>query len=1050
MAQPAPWQWVLQYSYRNALTGIEHQYYQACHQQVAIDGVVAQQQAGAGSDTWRSQSVQPLYRTFSGAFTLSVSQALAIASAWTGEPIATNTAIETEQRWVPHQGRYVAAWIVIWPLQTGAAVWRISIDASSGAILHTRDEVVHCQFDEPAPAAATLARPGPAMPYAPTIFAGEYYHLPWPIESPDWGESELVIADELIDPVASPHGWHHTGIGAGQDYYYTRGNNAYAYYSANLPPDFSATTIVRNAQNDYLSGNVPDGLGMQSFNYPQNLLTADATGFLDREITNVFVWNNRLHDLLYQYGFTEASGNFQHTNYAGGGLANDAVLAEVQDGYDTNNASFYCPRDGLKPRMQLYLWDSAGPGRAIGSGFDNMVMSHEYFHGVIFRLVGGPLNTFCVRGNTHGAEGYCDIFGLLMTLSDRNGNGVLERDVVGEGIRTVGNDLLAEPVDGPGLRPAPYSPDWPVNSYTYAAMPGLPAPHGVGFLWGTILWDATWALIDKYGFEADPWQPAAEGGNIRMLRLLVESLRHLPCEPNFLEMRDALLRANALLYHGEGNGLLWSAFARRGLGYSAGPDGVAAYDMPPIFLQHATDMQELHPLDVRDFTLRLRNFSDDTLHQVILYDTLPPFAIVETAAGATLTDQILAWPLMDPLYPGDTIALPFRLQVAAETASSTTLYSNDAEGEVSDIVTGGGWQLIQDAGQAHSGSYAWHIAAPANLDESSLTLHIDLEESHQNYLSFYHQYQLDTLIQGGLIDLYLDDVAIPTAERVRYHTYPGILYNPFVPVQKVFTGKSGGYQRSLIDLRGLSGTLTIRFRLLTLEPASGSGFWTIDDISLIDLYPFQLRAGVTSRELYPLGDRLSAPGIIIWPSGSPLPVEWLSFTARPVGHTIRLDWQVLADAAHAGFTVERMTADTPPQDLAWIPAQPVGDVQSYMYVDENVVTGVTYYYRLRQKDNDARETLSDWRSAQLAGHPENKLLLWPNPAGQNVTITWPGLATPQRVTITLFDQLGRRILTQEEGYEGSLHLETAALPPGVYEVRVQAGVTTATTLVIIP
>ena len=65
-----------------------------------------------------------------------------------------------------------------------------------------------------------------------------------------------------------------------------------------------------------------------------------------------------MHDLWYQYGFTEANRNFQAANYSRGGLQNDAVNAEAQDASQSttpsfNNANFSTPGDGGKPRMQM-------------------------------------------------------------------------------------------------------------------------------------------------------------------------------------------------------------------------------------------------------------------------------------------------------------------------------------------------------------------------------------------------------------------------------------------------------------------------------------------------------------------------------------------------------------------------------------------------------------------------------------------------------------------------------------------------------------------------
>ena len=63
-----------------------------------------------------------------------------------------------------------------------------------------------------------------------------------------------------------------------------------------------------------------------------------------------------MHDVMYQYGFDEVSGNFQNNNLGRGGIGNDFVKAEALDGGGSNNANFSTPVDGSSGRMQMYVW----------------------------------------------------------------------------------------------------------------------------------------------------------------------------------------------------------------------------------------------------------------------------------------------------------------------------------------------------------------------------------------------------------------------------------------------------------------------------------------------------------------------------------------------------------------------------------------------------------------------------------------------------------------------------------------------------------------------
>ncbi|MGR9092560.1 MAG: M36 family metallopeptidase, partial [Gammaproteobacteria bacterium] len=57
-----------------------------------------------------------------------------------------------------------------------------------------------------------------------------------------------------------------------------------------------------------------------------------------------------IHDIAYYYGFDEAAGNFQSTNYNGGTGGGDEVIGASQfdgaNGNNINNATFATPADG--------------------------------------------------------------------------------------------------------------------------------------------------------------------------------------------------------------------------------------------------------------------------------------------------------------------------------------------------------------------------------------------------------------------------------------------------------------------------------------------------------------------------------------------------------------------------------------------------------------------------------------------------------------------------------------------------------------------------------
>ena len=111
-------------------------------------------------------------------------------------------------------------------------------------------------------------------------------------------------------------------------------------------------------------------------------------------------------------------------------------------------------------------------------------------------------------------------------------------------------------------------------------------PHGVGYVWATMLWEMTWELIDEYGFDPDLYN--GTGGNNLAMQLVIDGLKLQPCNPGFVSGRDAILQADLVNNDGVNQCRIWKAFAKRGLGYGASQgssnntgDGTASFDMPP-------------------------------------------------------------------------------------------------------------------------------------------------------------------------------------------------------------------------------------------------------------------------------------------------------------------------------------------------------------------------------------------------------------------------------------------------------------------------------------
>jgi extracellular elastinolytic metalloproteinase len=373
-----------------------------------------------------------------------------------------------------------------------------------------------------------------------------------PIESPQHttplppaDARTLVVSPE--DPVASPAGWLGTGS-VSMD-----GNNVHA-------------CADRNGNNTCDPGEPSCGPSLVC-DFPLDL-ESDPSSSIPAAVTNLFYWTNHVHDLQYQYGFDEESGNFQNDTFGRGGKGSDSLFADAQDGADHNsncNAFFTVTPDGLHPRMQMYTCSRGNPER--DGSLDNGVIVHELGHGIAGRQIAGPSNAGCLVNPQSASEGVSDWLALVYTAEPGDQGGDL---------RGIGTYLIALAPDAT-IRPQPYSTDPAVNTYSYESIDGLAFPHGIGSVWAQAAWEMYWALVDAHGFEPDlldfDLDDPAEAGNKRALFYVNEGFKDTPCHPTFLDHRDAILSVAADTFGGEDVCLLWRTFAAFGLGTDADSHG---------------------------------------------------------------------------------------------------------------------------------------------------------------------------------------------------------------------------------------------------------------------------------------------------------------------------------------------------------------------------------------------------------------------------------------------------------------------------------------------
>ncbi len=84
--------------------------------------------------------------------------------------------------------------------------------------------------------------------------------------------------------------------------------------------------------------------------------------------------------------------------------------------------------------------------------------------------------------------------------------------------------------------------------------------HADGEIWTATLWQLRKKLVSQYG--------QAKGSEVAA-RLVTDAMPLSAPDPSFLDMRDAILAADADRYHGDNTDTIWTVFATRGAGVSA-------------------------------------------------------------------------------------------------------------------------------------------------------------------------------------------------------------------------------------------------------------------------------------------------------------------------------------------------------------------------------------------------------------------------------------------------------------------------------------------------
>lgn len=669
----------------------------------------------------------------------------------------------------------------------------------------------------------------------------------------------------------------------------TDGNNVQAGLDRDGTDGIDANTEATSATRDF------------TFNYspfdPNTGLGDSPLGaeFQKGVITQMFYITNLFHDETYRLGFTEAARNYQGVNFTGQGVAGDRIRAEAQDSSSTNNASFTSNADGVRGKMQMYLFTSTNPN--IDGGIDGDVVVHELTHGLSNRLHGN--SSGLVNDMSRGmGEGWSDFFAMSM-LSHPN-------DPV-DGIYTMGAYATSRFVQSPSISPNNYygirrfptailssvGPNGkPHNPMTFADIDqtqldlsdGAFSPrfnntpdqvHNVGEIWCNMLWEVRARMITRLGWEV---------GNRRMLQFVVDGMKLSPLSPTFVDSRDAIIAAAVASGTPADVADIWAGFSARGLGANASvqnPGGVStggtgtarvtqSFALPNLTQTDVIQISDAsgdndgfpEPGEIITLTVPISNFTGNLASGVSLQIAGGGTTNYGSIAGTSTSSQQVTFAVPANAPCGGTLSVTINVNSSLGPVSfvrdifigkpATTVPIENFDSVTAPAVPSGWTAETVQGGTNFVSSSAIPDTPPNSMfavdpttvgGGTNLTSPLILVNAPGATLSFRHSYNTESTWDGGVLEIsvaggpYRDIVT--AGGSFQQNGYNGTLgpgdNNP-IGGRAAWTGSSAGYKTVAVTLPAdtTGKTVKLRWRFGADDnTAPLGGGWYIDTVSLV-------------------------------------------------------------------------------------------------------------------------------------------------------------------------------------------------------------------------
>jgi hypothetical protein len=200
-----------------------------------------------------------------------------------------------------------------------------------------------------------------------------------------------------------------------------------------------------------------------------------------------------------------------------------------------------------------------------------------------------------------------------------------------------------------------------------------------------------------------------------------------------------------------------------------------------------------------------------------------------------------------------------------------------------------------------------------------------------------------------------------------------------------------------IDL-GAGSRFYLRGPSSQVAAGTGGGSAALIRINGTDVWSAGVQSNILGPACFPSGS-------VSWCGSVTLPVEYSSWAVSTCENSICLNWSTAWEENNSHFTILRSEDLIHFDAIATIKGAGNSNIlNTYSFVDHDIIPGVTYYYQLEQEDFNGTKNYSVIHSSAVK--TESAILISPVPAENELFFQFKNSSMPKPVSVTFTDMRG--------------------------------------------